>query len=211
MASERATSPLEVERKIAPRSGLRHRLAGVVLGLGGWTPEGDPPAVPKCVIVAAPHTWWWDGFWMMAFAWWWGLDVNWLVKSSTGRGPMGWFVRSFGAVPVDRSAPRGLVGELVRAFGEHEEMLLSISPEGTRSRGEYWKSGFYHVAREAGVPVCLSYLDYGRGRGGFGVCFQPSGDVRADMELIREFYRDVRGRIPEHFTTPRLREEDEQG
>src|SRR5262249_36577520 len=147
----------DVERRAAPRSGLRHRVAGLVLRLGGWTPEGDPPALLKYVIVAAPHTWWWDGFWMLAFAWWWGLRIRWLVKSSTGTGPLGWFIRSMGGVPVDRSSPQGLVDSLAREVREHDEMLLSISPEGTRARRQQWKSGFYHLAREAKVPICLSY------------------------------------------------------
>ena len=192
-------------------SGLRQRLASLVLRLGGWTAEGVPPDLPKYVIVAAPHTWWWDGFWMVAFAWRWGLRINWLVKSTAARYPFGALLRALGAIPVDRSSPQGLVSQLTAEFGERLELLLSISPEGTRARRDYWKSGFYQVARAANVPVCLSYLDYGRMKGGFGPCFLLTGDMHADMNRIRAFYRDVRGRVPEQFTPPRLREEDAAG
>jgi 1-acyl-sn-glycerol-3-phosphate acyltransferase len=198
----------DVDRRAAPGSGLRHRVAGIALRLGGWTLEGAPPALAKYVVVAAPHTWWWDSFWMLAFVWWWGLPARWVVKSSLARGPVGWILRRLGAVAVDRSAPQGQVGLLAAEVRREAEIVLSIAPEGTRARATYWRSGFYHLAREAGVPVCLSYLDYGRRRGGFGPCFPLSGDVKADMDRVRDFYGGVRARYPERFTPPRLREED---
>jgi 1-acyl-sn-glycerol-3-phosphate acyltransferase len=211
MSEGRRPEVLGVERRVAPRSGFRHRLAGLFLRLGGWTLEGAPPALPKYVIVAAPHTWWWDTVWMLAFAWWWGLRPRWLLKKSLMRGPLDWFFRKLGAVPVDRSTPRGLVEALAGEVRGHEEIVLSIAPEGTRARATFWRSGFYHLAREAGIPICLAFLDYGRRKGGFGVCFAPCGDVRTDMDVIRDFYRDMRGRRPERFTPPRLREEEDGG
>ena len=201
---------MQVVRKQAPRRGIKHRIAGLALWLGGWRPEGDPPVLDKYIIVAAPHTWWWDGFWMLAFAWWWGVQLKWLVKSTAAWGPFGWFLRSVGAVPVDRSGPQGLVGALVREFGKRQSLIVSIPAEGTRARKQYWKSGFYHMALQAKVPICLSLLDYGGGRGGFGPCFIPSGNIRADMDMVRDFYRTARGRIPDRFTPPKLKEEDGQ-
>lgn len=199
---------LTVPRVPAPKGGLRHHIAGIALWIGGWKPIGDPPALDKYIIVAAPHTAWWDGFWMKAFAWWWGVRIQWLVKSGAAWGPFGVFLRSVGAIPVDRSGPQGLVGAMVRKFAEHPRLVVSIPAEGTRARRRYWKSGFYQMALQAKVPICLSLLDYGSGRGGFGPCFHPTGDVTADMDRIREFYRDARGKVPDRFTPPRLREED---
>ena len=195
----------------APRAGFKHRLAALVLRMAGWSPAGDPPALEKYVIVAAPHTALADGFWMNAFAWYWGLDVSWLVKKSLVRGARGALLRRFGAIPVDRDRPEGVVDELVAAFATRRRLLLAIPPEGTRARRTHWKSGFYRVARAAGVPICLAYLDYGRRRGGFGPCFSPTSSVTADMDRVRAFYAGVRGKVPERFAPPRLHDEDRGG
>src|SRR5438105_12729494 len=108
-------------RRPLPRGGLRPRLASLLLRLGGFRAQGDPPDLPRFVIVAAPHTSWWDGFWMLMFAWRWGITISWFVRASSTRGPTGWLLRKLGAIPVERSAPQGLVGELVRAFAERAQ------------------------------------------------------------------------------------------
>ncbi len=203
-------SAAEVPRHETPPSGLGHWFAAAMLRTGGWTMGGAPPRLDKYVLIAAPHTNWWDGFWMLCFASWWGVHLNWLAKQSVMRWPVAWLLRRLGVVPVDRSAPQGLVGQIVSQFEQREAMVLSVPPEGTRARREYWKSGFYHMARQANVPVCLSYLDFGRRTAGFGPCFELTGDVGKDMDRIREFYADVQGKVPENFTPPRLREEDDQ-
>lgn len=187
------------------------RIAAIALRLGGWTIGDPPPRLDKYVVVAAPHTYWWDGFWMLMFAWWWGLRINWLAKHTVMRWPVAGLLRRTGVVPVDRRAPQGLVGQIVAEFERRDRMVLSIPPEGTRTRREYWKSGFYYIAQQANVPVCLSYLDYERRVAGLGPCFQLSGEIRQDMDRIREFYANVTGKVPERFTPPRLREEDTLG
>lgn len=200
----------KVPRIYAPRKRpLRRWFARFVMAIAGWTLETPPPDLKKMVIVAAPHTYWWDGFWMKAFSWAFALPLSWLVKSSTTRGPLGWLIRRTGGVPVERSSPQGLVQQLVNEFRERDELVLVIAPEGTRARREFWKSGFYHVAHKAGVPICLSYLDYGRTAVGCGPVFYTTGDITADMNKIREFYSKMRGKIHENFTEPRLREEVE--
>lgn len=204
------TQPGTYRRLPAPKRGFRHHLAGLALRLGGWTAEGDPPDCPKLVVVAAPHTSLWDGFWLVTFAWWWGQDISWLVKESVLWGPIGTFLRWTGAIGVDRSKPNGVVAKLVEAFDSRERLMICIPPEGTRSLRTHWKSGFYHLAREAGVPICLSILDYAKKRGGYGPTFEVTGDIRADMDLIRAVYANVGGKYPERFTPPRLLEEDKE-
>jgi 1-acyl-sn-glycerol-3-phosphate acyltransferase len=107
------------------RRGLRGSLAALVLRIGGWRAEGAAPDAARCVIVAAPHTYWWDWFWMLMFAWYYGLSINWMVKNTSTKGPLGRLLLRTGAIPVDRRAPHVLVGELVRAFAEREELHLS--------------------------------------------------------------------------------------
>ena len=191
-----------------PRRGFRPRFAALCLKIGGWTISGPPPRIGKYVIIAAPHTTWWDGFWMLAFAWWWGIDLAWMGKASITKGPLGFIPRRAGVIPVDRSAPQGLVAQVVEQFEARERLMLAIPPEGTRAKRDYWKSGFYHIAREAGVPVCLSYLDYGQREAGFGPMIELSGDISADMDRIRAFYKTEWSKHAALFTHPRLREED---
>ena len=103
----------------------------------------------------------------------------------------------------------GLVEQMAEEFAAREELVLTVPPEATRSRAEYWKSGFYRIAVAAGVPIHLGYLDYASKTGGFGTYCDPSGDVRADMEQIRAFYRDKVALYPEDFGPVRLRDEEE--
>jgi 1-acyl-sn-glycerol-3-phosphate acyltransferase len=103
-----------------------------------------------------------------------------------------------------------LVAEAARLFAERDDLALVVPAEGTRSAASHWKSGFYHIARTAGVPIVCGYLDYARHRGGFGLVLMPSGDIRADMDRIRAFYADKAARYPEKFGPVRLQEEDRE-
>jgi 1-acyl-sn-glycerol-3-phosphate acyltransferase len=192
--------------RLAAKGGFKHSLAALVLRLCGWTPEGAPSAVPKCVVIAAPHTSLMDGFWMLAFAWYWGIEFNWLVRKSMMSGPFGYWLRYTGAIPVDRENPAGLVEDLARVFASRESLFLALAPEGTRALRTHWKSGFYRIAQAAKVPICMGYLDYARKRGGLGPCFNP-GDLKADMDDVRAFYQDKIGKFPALFTPPLLKEE----
>lgn len=187
--------------------GPRARFAAMCLRLGGWTVGGAPPTLDKFVIVAAPHTTWWDGFWMLAFAWWWGVNLAWMGKSTLVKGPLGWIPKACGVVPVDRSAPQGLVAQIVEQFDSRESLLLAIPPEGTRGKRDYWKSGFYQIALGAELPICLSYLDYGTREAGFGPMIEADQDVCATMDRVRDFYKTPWAKHPELFTPPLLREE----
>lgn len=189
---------------------MRNRIAQLFLRWTGWEIEGPKPRSPKIVLVAAPHTSNWDLAYLLALAVRYDLRPRWMGKHSLFRGPMGWVMRGLGGIPVRRDRRGNLVEQMTRVFAEREELCLTVPPEGTRGRAECWKSGFYHIARGAGVPIVLGYLDYARRRGGFGPEFHPTGDLVADMDRIRAFYADKVGRYPECFGEVRLREEAEE-
>ena len=177
------------------------------LGACGWTVEGELPRVPKAILIAAPHTTAWDGPFMLAVAWVFRLKLNWIAKHTLFVGWQGPVLRWLGALPIDRRAPQGQVADVAQRIREADGIILAIAPEGTRAQTELWKSGFYHIAREAQVPILCGFLDYRRKVGGVGPAFIPTGDIEADMDRIRAFYRGITGMKPDGFAEPRLREE----
>ena len=161
------------------------------------------------VLVGAPHTSAWDFFFMLGITWSLGLRMHFLAKHTLFRpAPLGWFMRACGGIPVDRTHPAGIVDDLVARVRAGEQFYLVIAPEGTRRPGARWKSGFYRIATDAGLPVTLGYIDRTTMTAGLGPTFTPSGDVRADMDLVRAFYRDISGVRPSPRPEPRLAEED---
>jgi 1-acyl-sn-glycerol-3-phosphate acyltransferase len=194
----------------APEVGRVARLMGATyLRLFGWRVEGLPPHVTKAVLIAAPHTSNWDLPFMLATAWVLGVRLSWLGKRGLFRWPFEPLFRRLGGLPVDRGSSQNLVQQAVDWFGDTTQLLLAIAPSGTRSRMAHWRSGFYHIARGADVPVLCTFLDYRRKVSGVGPALTPSGDVRKDMDAIRAFYADIVGRYPALATPVRLREEDE--
>lgn len=185
---------------------MRSRLAAVALRAGGWTPVGEVPR--SGVLVGAPHTSNWDFVMMLLIMWRGGVTPRVLVKKELFRGPVGWLVRRLGGLPLDRDNPGAVVRELVQEARSGEPFLLILAAEGTRKKGEYWKSGFWRIARSANLPISLAFIDGPTRTAGFGPTISPTGDVVADMDKVREFYRDKRGINPELRTEPRLREED---
>ncbi|HEX8285758.1 MAG TPA: lysophospholipid acyltransferase family protein [Pyrinomonadaceae bacterium] len=173
----------------------------------GRRAEGDVRAHRKYVVVAAPHTSNWDFPFMLAAAYVLGVRVSWLGKHTLFGAPWGWFFRRLGGIPVDRRSPQTLVAQLAERFKAGDELILGVAPEGTRRRVPFWKSGFYRIATEGGVPIALGFLDYERKLCGLGPYVTPTGNVRADMDEIRAFYRHVRAKHPELQSEPRLPEE----
>ncbi len=182
-------------------------VARLCLTLVGWRAELPAPTEPKYVLIAAPHTSNWDLVLMLLCGLVYGLRPCWTGKKSLFRPPLGWLLRWLGGIPIDRSAHHNVVEQLAASFQQRERLVLAMPPEGTRGRAPHWKSGFYYVARTAGVPICLGYLDYGRRRGGLGPLLRPTGDVAADMDVVRAFYADKRGRYPEKQGPVRLEQE----
>jgi 1-acyl-sn-glycerol-3-phosphate acyltransferase len=177
------------------------RIAKFLLPLIGWRVAGDLPDMPKFVLVVAPHTSNWDVPVGLLCAYALGLLFPWpygfMVKAPVFRWPLvGPLMRWLGGIPIDRSAANNVVEQMVEAFRRSDRLMLAITPEGTRQRLGYWKSGFYHIALKAGVPIVLAYLDYGRKAVGLGPTLWPTGDVEADLDVIRNFYTGVTAKFP---------------
>lgn len=175
----------------------------------GWKPDGERPQPDRFVLIAAPHTSNWDFLYLIAFAEYFEIPLSFMAKHTLFRPPLGWLMRGFGGIPVRRHKRENLVTTLARLFEEHTHLGLAVPAEGTRAHVDYWKSGFYHIACAAKVPIVMSFLDYERKIGGFGPGFMPTDDLIADMDQIRAFYGDKKGKYPELFGQIRLREEDE--
>jgi 1-acyl-sn-glycerol-3-phosphate acyltransferase len=180
-------------------------LARAVLRLARWRVVGEVPRTG--ILVGAPHTSNWDFVLMLLLMWQGGVPPRVLAKQELFRGPLGSLMRRLGGIPVDRRNAAGLVRELVARARTDEDFLLIIAAEGTRTKGEYWKSGFYRIAEQTGLPLALGFVDGPTRTVGFGPTLMPSGDVRADMDRVREFFADKRGLRPERRTEPRLRDE----
>ena len=184
-------------------------LGAIALRLAGWRVEGTlPRGLTRAVVVAAPHTSNWDLPYMLAVSWVLGVRPSWLGKRELFRWPFGGLMHALGGRPIDRRQRGNLVEQAAAQLREAHHLFLVVPPSGTRSRAPHWKSGFYHIARAARVPILCAFLDYERKVGGIGPVVVPSGDIGSDMDRLRVFYRDVRGKYPESETPIRLAEED---
>ena len=181
---------------------------GIFLLMTGWKPDGSRPEAKQFVLIAAPHTTNWDFIYLIAFAWYFDLEISWMGKNTLFRWPFGGFMRSMGGIPVRRDKRENLVDAMAKTFDDRPHLGLVVPAEGTRAHVDYWKSGFYHIAMTAQVPIIMSYLDYSKKVGGFGPAFTPTGDLSKDMDFVRAFYAGRKGKFPARFGRIRLREED---
>lgn len=170
-------------------------LSLLLMKLTGWKKSGFLPDVPQYIIVVAPHTSNWDLFYGIIVAFALGLDARFMAKRELFRRPFGTIMKWLGGMPIDRSSHENTVDQVIRVFKEGGRLALAIAPEGTRSRAKYWKSGFYHIAVGAGIPIQLGFLDYHGKTGGAGPLITPTGNIDADMRSIRNFYHGVTGKF----------------
>ena len=171
-------------------------LALIFFRYTGWKPAGKRPTISKYVIIAAPHTSNWDFLYAICLAFILSIKPFIMMKASWFRWPIGPFLKWLGAIPVDRSKSTNFVARAIQAFHEHPRMTLVVPPSGTRRKVMYWKTGFYHIANGANVPIVLGYLDYRRKVGGIGPVVHPTGNMEADMKTIQDFYADITGKYP---------------
>ena len=176
-----------------------------ILKLAGWKLDIVLPEEKKFVLIGAPHTSNWD--FPLALLTFWTLDLKiyWVAKIQMFWGPLHYLFTSLGGIPIDRSSSQGFIEQITKRMDQADEMVLTISAEGTRSKTDHWKSGFYHIATSAKVPICMAYIDYGKKTLGFTQVLYPSGDIDTDMEIITEFYKDIKGKRPHNQGPVRLK------
>jgi len=181
------------------------RLAERVASRIGWRAEANSPVPEKCVIIGAHHTSGADFLAMLLLTTALGIKFNWVAKDTLFWGPMGWLARSLGGIPVNRKKRTDFVARMATMFQERQVLRLGIVPEGTRAKAPYWKTGFYYIALAAQVPIVMGFADYGRKIVGLGPTLIPTGDIQADMQVIREFYSHIKGRYPHQQNEIRIR------
>lgn len=169
-----------------------------LLRMMGWKFIGGiPPGIQKCVLIGGLHTSSWDFLYgrlgMGAL----GVKVRYLIKKEFFVFPLDIFFKATGGIPVDRSKRNSMVDQMIRLFNESEQLVLTISPEGTRKYNPEWKKGFYYIALGAKVPIVMGYMDYKKKEIFVGEIFTPTGDIDKDMQEIKKFYLNVTPKYPE--------------
>ena len=170
-------------------------ISNLILFIAGWKADGKSPDVPKCVIIAAPHTSNWDLPLALFFAFHFGIKIHWLGKDSLFKTPFEGFFKWLGGIPINRSQKNQAVQQSIKHFDHFSELCLMVPPSGTRSSVTKWKTGFYYIADGAKVPIVMGYLDYKRKVGGLGPLFFTTGDYQKDIKEIKSFYSNIQGRF----------------
>lgn len=190
--------------------GIRRLIASTYMFFSRWSLDARAPLPQRCLIIGAPHTSNWDGFFMMMAMWKLERPFHFLIKDSTMRIPLvGAFLKACGGISVNRAQPGDLVDRIIATAASADSFTLVIAPKGTRSPRPVWKSGFYRIATQAGLPVVPGFIDSVTRSYGWGEALELSGDVGADMDRIRAFYAPMLGRQPHKTSVPRLRMEEE--
>ena len=183
---------------------LWQRAAKMSLRLVGWSLVADLPASQKFLLIGAPHTSSWDfpiALLMLAGM---GIKLYWVGKDSLFKGIKGPVMRGLGGIPVERGARKNFVGQIVDLYNKRDKMVITMAPEGTRKYLDHWKTGFYHIALNAKIPIALGFLNYANKTCGVGGYFTPTGDREADLKTLREFYADKVGKFPQQHNKIRF-------
>jgi 1-acyl-sn-glycerol-3-phosphate acyltransferase len=188
--------------------GFAAALGALLLRVAGWKAVLAQPVPERCVVIFYPHTSNWDTAIGLCFKFMTGLTIRFAGKDTLFKVPLlGPMLVRWGGVPVNRRERTGFIGQMTAEFRRNEAFRLAIAPEGTRGRREEWRSGFYHLARAADVPLALGFIDYPRRELGVGGYVDLTGDPARDMARIRAFYAGKRGRHPALQGPIRLRDE----
>ncbi len=165
----------------------------------GWKTKGQIPDLKKYVIIAAPHSSNWDFVFFLLIVFKLKISVHWMGKHTMFKWPFKGVLKRLGGIPIDRSKKGNVVDTMANAFKTSKDLIVTIAPSGTREKVTTWKSGFYHIARNAGVPIVLGFIDYRKKIVGLGPVFNPTSDMDSDMGKIRSFYTRFSGKyqLPE--------------
>ncbi len=182
--------------------------ASFILTILGWSVAKNLPEDKKFVVIAAPHTSNWDFLYFILFAWSTGLKFHWIAKHTLFKGPFGKIFKWMGGIPINRQIRSNSIEQIAEEFDKHENYIVTIAPEGTRSKAKYWKTGFYHIARQAKVPVALGFINYNRKIVGIADKYYPSENLKEDLIKIKKFYEDKTGKHPSLHSEIKLKERE---
>ncbi len=179
----------------------------LIFKLNGWKLDTNiPPEAQRCVLVAAPHTSNWDLVYARAAFDWLKIPLRFTIKKEWTRFPLNFITVPLGALGIDRTPKKpgearpSMVEAMADLFNYHQNLAMMITPEGTRKKNPHWKTGFYHVALKAKVPIVCGYLDYKNKIAGMGMVLYPTGDIKADLKKIMQFYENITAKYPENFS-----------
>lgn len=175
-------------------------LAKLILKLLRWQVSHEVPQSSKFVLIAAPHTSNWDLPLMLLVSMAGGIHLNWIAKDSLFKGLFGRYLKWLGGIPVNRRERTNFTEQVVEILKKSTKMIIVIAPEGTRSRTEKWRSGFYYIAKGAKIPIAMGFLDYKNKLGGIGPSFYPTDNIEEDLNLIRTFYSNIIGKKAEKMS-----------
>jgi 1-acyl-sn-glycerol-3-phosphate acyltransferase len=167
----------------------------------GWKAKGKVPAIKKFILIAAPHSSNWDFVFFLLIIFKFRIHAHWMGKHTMFKWPFKVLLEKLGGIPVYRSEKTNIVQSMTDSFKKSKELIITIAPSGTRKKVVKWKTGFYHIACQAKVPIILGFIDYKKKIAGIGLVFNPCYDINADMKLIKAFYSDFLGRYPDQPST----------
>ena len=180
---------------------MRKILSKLILWLMGWEVIGPKKYPKKCVVIAAPHTSNWDFLIGRCYGYIIGVKPKYLIKSEFFFPILGALFRLNGGIPVYRDSNNNVVDQITNRFNESDELILGITPEGTRSRVEKWKMGFYHIANNSNVPILLLAMDFSNKKIGIINEIIPTGDIEKDIQFIQNQFKNIKGKIPANYNT----------
>lgn len=176
---------------------LFRSIARVGLRILGWEVKGELPQTGKFIVIAYPHTSNWDVPFTIAISLVNRLEINWMGKSTLFWGPMGWLMGWLGGIPIKLDQSENTVERFIDIFNRADRLILIIAPEANRSWVDSWKTGFYHIACGANLPIVLGYLDFSRKQGGYLKSYLAAGDIESDLATIQAEYRGIKGLYPD--------------